>query len=217
MAKPGPKTKYRTVTAYGYVAVYEPDHPDAWKNGRMLEHRLVVSKAIGRRLRKDEHVHHKDDNRQNNHIDNLELLSPAEHTSFHKREASTGKTLRSMPLHRLRRLYGKFGSDEIAVMHSTTRSTVLAILREKGIQVRKPHVPVGSESALAKIDAASKEELAGLYQHLGLNRLGEKYGVSQAAASSRLVRYGIPLRKRGVTIHRPRMKGPQKPSGGGCR
>lgn len=63
----------------GYILVYAPEHPHA-ANGYVREHRLVVEQLIGRYLLKTEVVHHKDDNRQNNHIDNLQLFaSNADH------------------------------------------------------------------------------------------------------------------------------------------
>jgi hypothetical protein len=42
-------------------------------NGRTLMHRLVMSDHIGRPLYADEVVHHKNGNRQDNRIENLEL------------------------------------------------------------------------------------------------------------------------------------------------
>lgn len=39
----------------------------------ILEHRFVMSQFLGRKLRKDESVHHKNGNRIDNRIDNLEL------------------------------------------------------------------------------------------------------------------------------------------------
>ena len=43
-------------------------------------HRLVYEAFVGD-IPKGFHIHHKDGNRQNNRIDNLELLHPAEHAS----------------------------------------------------------------------------------------------------------------------------------------
>lgn len=64
----------------GYVLVHCPDHPHANRNGYIREHRLVMEKNLGRHLLPDEVVHHKDENKQNNHPDNLELYTTnAEH------------------------------------------------------------------------------------------------------------------------------------------
>ena len=50
----------------GYIWVVTPNHPHRDKDNRVLEHRLVVEKEIGRYLLSKEAVHHrggKDDNR----------------------------------------------------------------------------------------------------------------------------------------------------------
>jgi hypothetical protein len=57
----------------GYIMLYLPDHPAAYQNGYILEHRLIMEKMIGRYLEPHETVHHKDGDRKNNHPDNLEL------------------------------------------------------------------------------------------------------------------------------------------------
>lgn len=51
----------------------------------VLEHVYVMEQFLGRKLTSDEIVHHKDGNKQNNKISNLELLSISEHNLRHNR------------------------------------------------------------------------------------------------------------------------------------
>lgn len=69
----------------GYILVYAPDHAFPRKMRYIREHILVIENAIGRRLAKDECVHHKDHNRQNNSIENLELVKRGEHSKLHRK------------------------------------------------------------------------------------------------------------------------------------
>lgn len=66
----------RIKDANGYIHIWEPEHPNA-NIGRnkayVAEHRKVMSDYIGRPLRNDKTVHHKNGNRSDNRIDNLEL------------------------------------------------------------------------------------------------------------------------------------------------
>lgn len=72
------------VTGNGYVREYCPDHPYADPDGYVLQHRLVVERSIGRVLDPKEQVHHRDQNKQNNELPNLEVLSPKEHNRLHR-------------------------------------------------------------------------------------------------------------------------------------
>lgn len=51
--------------------------------GRGL-HVVIMEAHIGRRLRSDEVVHHKDGNKHNNNLSNLELMTRAEHSRLHR-------------------------------------------------------------------------------------------------------------------------------------
>ena len=49
-------------------------------------HREVMEKSLGRKLDSSELVHHKDGNKQNNSIYNLEIKSKAEHINHHRKQ-----------------------------------------------------------------------------------------------------------------------------------
>lgn len=55
------------------------------RNGKnMLEHRFVVEKQFGVKLTRNQYVHHKNGNKIDNRIENLEIMTPIEHNRTHK-------------------------------------------------------------------------------------------------------------------------------------
>ena len=57
----------------GYLKQIAKGHPNADKNGYVLQHRLVMEAVIGRYLKPSERVHHKNGKRDDNRPENLEL------------------------------------------------------------------------------------------------------------------------------------------------
>ncbi len=73
----------RLIDSDGYIRIWKPKHQ--WpRKGYILEHVMVMENVIGRKIRIDECVHHKDHNRQNNVIGNLELLLRSDHSRKHR-------------------------------------------------------------------------------------------------------------------------------------
>ena len=78
------KRLYRKKQSDGYILVYSPNHPSADRTGYVLEHRIVFEKHIGRILCATEIVHHVNGKKDDNRIENLELVSRSEHAKIHK-------------------------------------------------------------------------------------------------------------------------------------
>jgi hypothetical protein len=77
----------RHIDKHGYVLVYKPHHPFCNNNKCVREHRLVMEKHIGRYLKPQEVVHHKNGIKGDNRIDNLQLFSSnGLHTAFDLKE-----------------------------------------------------------------------------------------------------------------------------------
>lgn len=62
----------------GYKAFWDKD------KGIVKEHVYIMEQFIGRKLNKNEVVHHKDFNKLNNDISNLQLLTRGEHSRLHR-------------------------------------------------------------------------------------------------------------------------------------
>jgi len=70
---------------FGYIFIYQPNHPFKNNKNYVREHRLVVEKQIGRFLKPEETVHHINELKSDNKIENLILFSKkGYHAVFHR-------------------------------------------------------------------------------------------------------------------------------------
>jgi uncharacterized protein (DUF1330 family) len=70
----------------GYVLVLLPPDQRGGRSKYAAEHRLVMERHLGRRLTRDEQVHHLNGDKTDNRVENLAVCSVRDHTTLHHRE-----------------------------------------------------------------------------------------------------------------------------------
>jgi len=76
----------KVVSKGDYLYAVVKDHPNRTKNNYVLLHRVIIENHLGRLLNSNEIVHHKNHDKKDNRIENLEVLSSTEHSKLHASE-----------------------------------------------------------------------------------------------------------------------------------
>lgn len=100
-------------------------------------HRQIMEKHLGRKLLPEEIVHHKDEDKLNNDIENLEVMTRAEHNKLHQSFGGKGEshinsklTKTDVKIIRASALYGVMYTD-LARVFSVSISTISHIVKRK--------------------------------------------------------------------------------------
>lgn len=170
---------WHTDKAIGYVYREDRDSPYASKSGRLYQHHYVMCEHIGRPLRDDECVHHKDRNRANNVLSNLQLMTKAEHVKLHAIE-DRGYTV------------------------ETRKCKADCCGKEFVCSVKSKQLFCGKDCYVADISSGkrrkfeiAKEDLEALVWAMPTLEVAKLYGVSDVAISKRCKLLGIEKPGRG--------------------
>jgi hypothetical protein len=73
----------KIIDSCGYILIYKPNHPKSNNNGYIKEHRYVYEQYYNCCLLDWIHIHHIDENKQNNNINNLLPMTINDHSRIH--------------------------------------------------------------------------------------------------------------------------------------
>ena len=146
-----------------YPSVYLPEHPTAYKDGMTYVHRLVAYENFGRKVL-NMHVHHKDEDKTNWAITNLELLTPSEHAVLHTKTTPVIRTC-------------GYCGEEIEVT-STRRKQRNSVYCN----------PTCTAKGRSKVEWPSREELESMLSTMSREAVGRELGVSGNAVKKHYAR-----------------------------
>jgi hypothetical protein len=136
----------------GYAYFLDRTHPLANSQGKVYVHRVVASEKIGRWIKTEEHVHHIDGDTNNNHPDNLEIMSRSEHAILESRKRYGEKIAIECPV---------CGQEHF----NDTYCSIECARFKRRVVINRP----------------SSEELTKLVNEIGFCAVGRMYGVSDNA------------------------------------
>lgn len=158
----------------GYKKIYYPSNKKANKDGLIFEHIVKAEEMLGRELKEEEIVHHKDRNRSNNSPDNLMVFaSNSDHSRFHK----TGIAIKQ---------------DDVYISPKNPKTCI-----DCGKEISYGATRcVDCYKEINKRKKPSKEELNKLIHEKSFEAIGRQYNVTGNAIKKWCKFYNLPYRKK---------------------
>lgn len=198
----------------GYKVIYKEGHPNSmtsenW-NGWIYEHIYLMSEHIGRPLNEDEVVHHLDENKSNNKLENLVLLTAEAHNKIHGMlYKSTNKNnskcvdiedaldifdIKINNIENKKKLinYYKSLNKSIAISYCKNENCKKPLLKGQAVFCSKECEKLVKPASLPY----NTEELQELADSYSYTEIGRMYGISDNAAKKHMQRYGVELKKK---------------------
>lgn len=111
-----------------------------WVDGKQIRtHRYVMQNHLGRELNSNEIVHHKDGNKFNNDISNLEIVSRSEHMKMHPEifEKSLQKRKKNIDIDKVVKMYEYHSIQYIAKHFKVSAMTIWNRLQKANVKTSK--------------------------------------------------------------------------------
>lgn len=171
--------KYKlSVFSNGYVAVLLGDN-----KGYVFEHVLVAENFLGRKLRRDEEVHHLNFNRADNRPSNLLVLPGTQHSKLHK-------WLQASSFRFLQPDYASLSKKEI--LGQCPRCKICRFPIERGKTCSMSHRRLYEEKLQSKKDEQKRELLEVLLsKRKSWIKIGKRLGLSDNGAKKLALRLGL--------------------------
>lgn len=168
-----------------YVDLFIPDHHRARNSGNVHEHLVKAEEKMGRKLTKNEVVHHEDRDRANNSLDNLYVFKDlANHSRYHKTGLKTfnGTNWESIPeLGSKNNPYVKRCRYCDKEYKTTFEDSIYCSVACSSMVTRKCERP-------------GKDTLYSLLKHNNFTSVGKMFGVSDNAVRKWCKDYSIPYK-----------------------